>query len=192
VATLGRETLAVSLPADATLLALAHAVEDAWGVAVADQAFRWRGSSLAPGDKEAAKRRLADDHGFSLPPARPSRVLLSAGAPAGAAGPAAPTGGLATAVRAPTQVQTVTEEAPPPLLLRPPPPGEQSDDAAAPAQQQPAPPAAPAPAAAPFSGQGRRLTDTAEGAAELTPAQRRERAASAAAARAAAHANAGA
>jgi hypothetical protein len=191
VATLGRESLTLSLPVEgATLLNLAHGVEDAWGVAVEDQAFRWRGATLVPGAGDSGKRALTE-LGFPSPPARPARVLLSAGAPAPAGGgPAAPTGGLATAVRALTQVEVLTEEAPPPapppLVLRPPP--------GAPAAAAPPPPpdgaadgATAAPPPQPFAGQSRRLCDAAPHAAdELSPAQRRERAAAAAAARAAA------
>ena len=169
VATLGRATLTVPLAADATLLSLALAVEDAWGTAVAEQAFRWRGSSLAPRDPEAAARRLVD-LGMPLPPARAPRVLMSAGAPADHAHAGGAQGGTATALRSPTVVEVITqEEADTP---------EATADSAA---------AAPAPAAVtPFSGVLHTLGSGAHAAEQLTPAQLRERAAAAAAARAAA------
>lgn len=170
VATLGRTSLSLQLAADATLLTLARAVEDAWGVAVADQAFRWRGNSLAPRDAETAARRLVD-LGMPLPPARAARVLMSAGAPAGSARAAGAQGGTATALRSPTTVEVITQE--------------EADAESAP--EGPAPP----PAVTPFSGASNTLgaaaaSASATAADELTPAQRRERAAAAAAARAAA------
>jgi hypothetical protein len=173
VATLGRTSLSLQLATDATLLMLARAVEDAWGVAVADQAYRWRANSLAPRDAETAARRLVD-LGMPLPPARAARVLMSAGAPAGTARAAGAQGGTATALRSPTTVEVITQE-------------EADAESAAEGPAQAAPPAV-----TPFSGASNTLagahaaSTSASAAEELTPAQRRERAAAAAAARAAA------
>jgi hypothetical protein len=171
VATLGRTSLSLQLAADATLRTLALAVEDAWGVAVADQAFRWRANSLAPRDAETAARRLVD-LGMPLPPARAARVLMSAGAPAGVTRTTGAQGDTATALRSPTTVEVITQE-------------EANAESAAEGPAQAAPPAV-----TPFSGASNTLagavSHAASAAEELTPAQRRERAAAAAAARAAA------
>ena len=169
VATLGRATLSVAVAEDATLLALARAVEDLWGTAVADQAYRWRGNSLALRDTEVAARRLVD-LGMPLPPARAPRVLMSAGAPANVhAAAGAAQARTATTLRSPTQVEVITQE---------------EADAACAAEET----AQPAPAAVtPFTGASHTLaaSTTTSAAAELTPAERRERAAAAAAHRAA-------
>ena len=166
VAVLGRATVSVALAEDATLLTLARAVEDAWGTAVADQAFRWRGSSLAPRDTDTAARTLVD-LGMPLPPARAPRVLMSAGAPTKTAAAGGAQARTATTLRSPTQVEVITQE---------------EADAAGAAEEtvQPA-------AVQPFTGTSHFLTSSATSAgAELTPAERRERAAAAAALRAAA------
>ena len=176
VATLGRATLSVRLPEDATLLALARAVEDAWGTAVDDQAFRWRGNSLAPRDTETAARRLVD-LGLPLPPARTPRLLMSAGAPASHAQAGGAQARTATTLRSPTTVEVITQE---------------EADAAAGAEEAAGAGDAtqPAPAAVtPFTGASHTLaaaSATVSSAEELTPAERRERAAAAAAHRAAA------
>jgi len=168
VATLGRATLSVALPEDATLLALARAVEDAWGTALADQAFRYRGNSIAPRDTETAARTLVE-LGMPLPPARAPRVLMSAGAPANAHTAGGAQARTATTLRSPTQVEVITQEA----------------LTAGVAEET----AHPAPAAVtPFTGASHSLNSSANtsAGAELTPAERRERAAAAAVLRAAA------
>ena len=172
VATLGRATLSVAVAEDATLLALARAVEDLWGTAVADQAYRWRGNSLALRDTEVAARRLVD-LGMPLPPARAPRVLMSAGAPANVHTAGGTQARTATTLRSPTQVEVITQE-------------EADAEGAAEETAQSAP-AAPA-AVTPFTGASHTLAASAStsAAAELTPAERRERAAAAAAIRAAA------
>ena len=167
VAVLGRATVSVALAEDATLLTLARAVEDAWGTAVADQAFRWRGSSLAPRDTDTAARTLVD-LGMPLPPARAPRVLMSAGAPAKAAAAGGAQARTATTLRSPTQVEVITQE---------------KADAAGAAEET----VQPALAVQPFTGTSHFLNSSATSTgAELTPAERRERAAAAAALRAAA------
>ena len=169
VATLGRATLSVALAEDATLLALARAVEDAWGTAVADQAFRWRGNSLALRDTEVAARRLVD-LGMPLPPARAPRVLMSAGAPASVQAAGGAEARTATTLRSPTQVEVITQEE-----------AEAAGVAEETAQSAPA-------AVTPFTGASHTLAASATSSAanELTSAERRERAAAAAALRAAA------
>lgn len=183
VATLGRESLSLPLPDTATLLDLGLALEDSsWGVALADQALRRHGRLLLPSDK-ASKHLLLSDVG--LRPGRTERLLLSAGMPEAAAGPATPTGGLATAVRSPTQVVLESpEEAKPQqrLVLRAP----------APVEQEPAPTTEPTvslqPAQPPLQQpvvSGNKLGGGSE-ERELSREERRAKVAAAAASRAAA------
>ena len=155
VQTLGRLQLDLRLPLLATDLELAQAVEDAWGVSVAEQAYRWRCTTLTV-DLQAPRPLAELAFGAS------QRLLLSSGSPASAGVALAPGSGTATALRSPTQVVTVEAEG----LHR-------SEEPAIPGEDKRI-------ETVPFSGQGRILGDATPG---LSVSERRERAASAALAR---------